>query len=354
MAVSGGTRLADLIRPEIFTSYIQQMTTERSAIIQSGAMVESGFINQFLAGGGSTAQIPGFRDLETGDERITNDSANPDPDITHNKIQTAQETIVRLSRNNSWSSTDLSAELTGEDPFAAIMQRVGAYWTRRMQRCFIAVINGIYASNQASPNANGESYAGQALQTSTHTANDMTQDISGNSYTKGLTDFSAEAFVDATATMGDSQDMLSMVMVHSMVYAKMKKNNMIDFTPDSDQKIMIPTFLGHRVVVDDLMPRSGNVYDTWLFAPGTIEYGMGSPMTPVEVYRRPDHARGGGADELYNRVQWCFHPVGYRYVGTHGQQGGPSNAQLAAASSWSRVFAEREMIKMARLRTREA
>lgn len=354
---SGGTVLSDVIVPEIFTNYIQQITTEKSAIIQSGAVVESGFINQFLAGAGNTAQIPGFRDLDTGsddgtDERVTNDASNPD--ISHKKIQTAQETVVRLSRNNSWSSSDLSSELIGVDPMAAIMNRVGEYWTRRMQRCFISIVRGVFANNDAAPNNAGTEYAGQAIQTSTHTAGDMTFDISGNAYTKGLTTFSAEAFVDATATMGDSQDMLSMVLIHSAVYARMKKANMIDFVPDSEQMIRIPTFLGHRVIVDDLMPNAGGVYDSWLFAPGTFEYGMGTPKTPVEMYRRPDQANGGGEDELYHRLQWCFHPVGYRYVGAHGTQGGPDNTQLRAASSWSRVFTEREMIKIARLRTRES
>jgi len=349
---SGNTRIADMIVPEIFQSYIQQITTEKSEIVRSGAMIESGVINQFLMGAGNTFQIPGFRDLDNDEERVTNDSS--DPSITHNKNETEQETVVRLSRNNSWSSSDLASELTGADPMMAIMQRVGAYWTRRLQRCFISVVQGVFADNDANPNTPSGSGVGKAYGADNHAAGDLTHNIAGSSYTRGITDFSAEAFVDATATMGDSQDMLSMVMVNALVYSKMKKNNMIDFVADSMQQISIPTFLGHRVIVDNAVPTTNGISDTWLFAPGAFEYGMGSPMTPVEVYRAPEKANGGGQDELYNRVVWCLHPVGHRYVGTNGTQGGPTNTQLSAATSWSRVFAERNMIKIARLRTRES
>jgi hypothetical protein len=34
----------------------------------------------------------------------------------------------------------------------------------------------------------------------------------------------------------------------------MQKNNLIDFIPDAEGHINIPTFLGRRVIVDDGMP----------------------------------------------------------------------------------------------------
>ena len=60
---------------------------------------------------------------------------------------------------------------------------------------------------------------------------------------------------------------------------------------------------------------------------------------------------------MYDRVQWCLHPVGHAYVGT-SPSGGPTNAattnNLAAATSWQRAFTERKQIKVARLITRES
>jgi hypothetical protein len=186
----------------------------------------------------------------------------------------------------------------------------------------------------------------------------MTQDISGASFVDGVTNFSAEAFIDATATMGDSMGELTMVMVHSLVYARMQKNNLIDFVSDSvnGNAVSIPTFLGREVIVDDGVPRTAGVFNTWLFGAGAVRGGVGAPKVPTETFRAPAAGNGGGQDTLYNRVEWIIHPVGHAYIGTPAK-GGPSNAtssnNLANAGSWSRVFSERKQIRIARLITRE-
>lgn len=238
---------------------------------------------------------------------------------------------------------DLTAALAGADPMQAIANRVADYWTRRLQALFVATMNGIFAQNAlASPTG--------------ATQNDMTHNISGSAYVQGVTDFSAEAFIDAAGTMGDSMEDLSLVLMHSVVYMRAQKNNLIDFIPDSEGRINIPTFLGRQVVVDDGMPSSSGVFNTWLFAAGALRFGSGNPAVPTEVNRIASAGGGGGQDVLHNRVEWLLHPTGNAYVGTP-PAGGPDNTSstnmLAAAASWARVFPERKQIKIARLITRE-
>jgi hypothetical protein len=341
---SGVTRLADVVVPEIFTPYVQQLTQEKSRLIRSGAIMVDAVLTNALAGGGLTFNEPSFKDLDNDAENVSTD----DPAVLSipNKIGSATEIQVRLSRNNSWSSMDLTGDLAGADPMQAIGNRVADYWTRRMQLAFVATLNGVFADNAAAPSG------------TEHVQNDMTHDVSGASFSDGVTNFSAEAFIDATATMGDSMGELSMVMMHSLVYARALKNNLIDFVQDSvnGESISIATFLGREVVVDDGVPRSGGVFNTWLFGAGSIRMGSGSPKVPTEVDRAPAAGTGSGQDILYNRIEWIIHPVGHAYVGT-AASGGPSNAatsnNLAAAGSWARVYSERKMIKIARLITRE-
>ena len=339
---AGTVQLADVIVPQIFTPYVQQYTQEKSRLIQSGLVAASPFLNTFLAGPGLTINVPSFKDLDNDAENVSSDQAS---DSSPNKIGTSQEIAVRLSRNNSWASYDLVEALIAKDPMEAIGSRVGAYWVRRMQAAFIAVIKGVFADNDAAP-------AGTE-----HTQYDLTVDIKGASFSDGVTNFSAEAFVDATLTMGDSMGEIEVIAMHSVVYARMQKNNMIDFVPDAEQKINIPFFLGREVIVDDSMPAAGGVYETWLFGRGAVLIGQGAPLVPTEVDRKPATGNGGGAEVLYNRVEWCFHPVGHKYVGT-SPVGGPSNAatsnNLAHAGSWMRSYSERKQIKIARLITREA
>lgn len=336
------TRLSDLIVPAVFTPYKQQITEQKSRLIQSGAVVRSAMLDSFLAGAGLTVNAPSFRDLAQDDENTSTD--DPAQLSTPKKIGTAQEIAVRLSRNQSWSSMDLNAALIGVDPLEAIAQRVGYYWTLRAQAAFIATMKGIFADNDAAPVG------------SEHVQGDLTIDVSGSSYSAGVTDFSAGAFIDAITTAGDSKEGLGMVMVHSIVHARMQKNNLIDYIPDARGEIMIPRFLGREVIVDDSVPFSSGVFETWIFGPGAVQIGMGAPKVPTEVDRSPSAGNGGGQETLYDRVEWALHPEGHAYVGT-APSGGPTNAatsnNLAAAGSWARRYTERKQIKIARLKTRE-
>ena len=344
MAAGPLTQVSDVVVPEIFTPYIQQLTEEKSRIIQSGAAVRDGFIDGLLAGGGITFNVPSFRDLDNDADRVSTDTphaefsggvASPDPA----KVETDQEVAVRLSRNNSWSSADLTSALAGKDPMESIASRVAAYWTRRLQAVFVATVNGVVSDNDAN---NGGDY---------------TNDISGGAFIDGVTNFSAEAMIDAAVTMGDSMEDLTMIMVHSVVFARMQKNNLIDFIPDARGEINIPTFLGRQVIVDDGMPVTANVYDNWLFGAGAVRLGVSAPKMPTEIEREAGAGNGGGQEILYNRVEWSAHPVGHAYTGT-APNGGPGNGaganDLANAGSWDRVFPERKQIKFARLVTREA
>ena len=349
--------LSDIVVPENFTAYVQVFTEEKARLVQSGTVARQPLLDAFLAGGGNTINIPAFTDLDAGDtpatgaDRVTasidatgnhyslTDSGSSDPvtrDPVPQKIGSISEVAARLSRNNSWTSIDLAAALAGSDPMDAIASRVGFYWVRRLQRIFIATWNGVIADNAANDSA------------------DYALDVSGGGFVEGVTNFTAEAYIDAKNTMGDSMDNLSAIMVHSRVYARMQKNNLIDFIPDARGEVDIPVFQGAEVIVDDGMPRTGNVYDTWLFGPGAAQLGISSPKVPTAVTRLEGAGNGGGQEVLYNRQEYCMHPVGHAIQNVAVGSGGPTNAQIATAASWDRVYPERKQVPFARLVTREA
>jgi hypothetical protein len=338
---AGTTAVSDVVVPQLFGGYVQQLTEEKSRLIQSGAVARDAALDEFLSGGGLTMHAPSWKDLENDADNVSSDTTGTS---TPNKIGSADEIVVRLSRNNSWATADLSAALAGSDPADAIASRVADYWVRRAQAAFVATMKGVFADNAAAPTA------------TEHVQNDMTFDVSGAVFADGVTNFSAESFIDATLTMGDSMNSLGLIFVHSIVYGRMQKNNLIDFIPDSTGMISIPTFLGREVIIDDGMPASAGVFESWLFGRGAVRLGTGAPKVPTEIIRIPSAGNGGGQEQLYNRVEWCFHPVGHKYAGT-AANGGPSNAatanNLAHADSWARVFTERKQIKIARLITRE-
>jgi len=355
------TTIADVIVPEVFTPYTQQLTMEKTAIIQSGIAARDDFIDNLLAGGGFTFTVPSWQDIGDPAENVSSDDANTFS--TPNATQTSAEVAVRLSRNSSWSTMRLATALAGADPMQSIAARVSDYWVRRLQRAFVAAAAGVFATNELSDPTDGRSH-NIGLNAAYGNMADLTQDISTGGYAAGVSDFSASAFIDTCSLLGDAAEDVTAVFMHSVVYAKAQKNNLIDFIPDAEGHVNIPTFLGRRVVVDDGMPNpagdstagastSSGVYHTWLVGPASFRLGVGTPIVPTEVFRYPAQGNGAGSDVLFNRVEWCLHPVGHAYVGTNSN-GGPTNANLAAAPSFVRVFPERKQIKLARLITAES
>jgi len=357
MATGPLTQVSDVVVPEVFTPYVQQQTEQKSRLVQAGVLTRNALMDQLLGGGGLTFNVPSFRDLDDDTDNVSEDAVADSiawtqlsgsavganyPTLNDSvpfKVQTDTEVAVRLNRNASWSSADLAASLAGADPLDSIASNVAGYWTRRLQAAFIATVNGVIADNTANDSA------------------DYTNDVSGGSFVDGVTNFSAEAYLDAKVTMGDSMEDLAVVMVHSVVYNRMQKNNLIDFIPDAEGRVNIPTFLGAEVVVDDGMPVTSSVYDTWLFGRGALQLGVGMAKVPTEVERQASAGNGGGQEVLHSRQEWAIHPVGHAYTGT-APNGGPGNGtgsnNLANAGSWNRVYPERKQIKFARLVTREA
>jgi len=363
MATGPITQLSDIVEPSVFTPYVQQLTETKSRVVQSGILARNPLLDQLLGGGGLSFSVPSFRDLDDDADNVSGQEAadiqnasfeNGTPtdanraDSTPKKTAGDTEVAVRLNRNQSWSSSDLAAQVAGADPMSSIAARVAAYWIRRLQAIFIATMQGVSKDNGVNDSG------------------DYVNDISGTAFADGVTNFSAEAALDAALTMGDSMEDLTGMMVHSVVYNRMQKNNLIDFIPDARGEVTIPTFLGREVVVDDGMPSSTNVvladgtageagiYESWLFGAGAAQLGVGSPKVPTAVTREEQAGNGGGQEILFSRNEWCIHPTGHAYTGGTTAKGGPTNAQLNVATAFDRVYPERKQIKFARLVSREA
>ena len=359
------TTIADVIVPEIFTPYTQQLTMEKTAIIQSGVAARDDFLDNLLAGGGLTFTVPSWQDIGDPAENVSSDDANTDS--TPNTTQTSGEVAVRLSRNSSWSTMRLATALAGADPMQSIASRVSDYWVRRLQRAFVAVANGVFTTNELSDPTLGRS-GRTGLSAAYGAQADLTNSIAASAYSAGVTDFQAESFIDTATLLGDAAEDVTAVFMHSIVYSKAQKNNLIDFIPDAEGHINIPVFLGRRVIVDDGMPNpagdtannantggGSGLYHTWLVGPASFRLGVGTPVVPTEVFRYPSRGNGAGSDVLFNRVEWAIHPVGHAWVGSSPvYEGGPTNGQLSASGSFVRVFPERKQIKPARLITRES
>lgn len=319
-------QLKDVIVPQQFAGYAQSKTKEISKLIGSGIVQADPVLTALLAGGGNTFHVPFFKDLDNDDADIMTDDAPGVNDSVPSKLGAGEEIGVRLLRHKSWSSNNLVNNLIAEDPMDAVSTRAAAYWDRQLQRAFVATMKGIFAAPSSTS---------------------MTVEVT--------TSITAGDVINASLLMGDALDDLKNMVVNSVVYGRLQKANLIQYIPNARGEITIPTYLGRTLVVDDAVPFDSTTgkYETWLLGNGAFRFGDVAPADAAEIERFASAGQGAGVDVLHNRVNWCLHPVGYKYVGP-ASKGGPSNAQLADSGSWVRVAPERKQVAIVRLVTKEA
>ena len=301
------TKIADVIVPEIFTPYVIERTAEKSRILQSGIAIANPKLNELVTAGGLTMNMPFWQDL-AGDDEVLSDQ-NP---LTPGKIGADKDIAALLMRGKAWGANDLAGALAGDDPMAAIADRVSDYWARKEQKVLVSVLAGVFAA---------ESMKNHVLDRSEVA-------ISGT------------VVLDGKQLLGDSAENLQAIMMHSAVYTELQKQNLIEFVPASDGKVMIPKYLTYDVIVDDGMPKEGDVYTTYLFARGSIGRGEGTPVSLVST--ETDRDSLAGEDYLINRRAFVMHPMGVKWIGNPAGTT-PTNAELATGTNWQRVYEDKNI-----------
>lgn len=331
-------QLTDVIIPEIYADYQAENSPEKTAFYESGIVVSNDLLNQKANSGGRILDLPFWKDLDSTDEpNISTD--DPDTEATPAKITTGMQVARMAYLNNGWSAADLAGEIAGSSPMRRIASRTGVYWLRQWQRRLIRTSLGILADNAA--NDDGDMVS------------DISIDDGANAAAANV--FSRAAFTTAAFTLGDAFESTSAIAVHSIVYKRMVDNNDIEFVRDSEGNLVIPSFMGRRVILDDGMPveaggTSGFKYTSVLYGAGAFGYGKGSPYMPLEVKREASQGNGAGIETLWERKSWLLHPFGYKFTSGTVTSDSATLTELATAGNWNRVV-ERKNVPMAFLVT---
>ena len=331
------TQITDVIVPEVYETYTPEDLPEKTAFFQSGVVIRNEMLNASALEGGNTINLPFWKDLDpTVAPNLSDDTATL---AVPNKITAGKQTARSAYLNQWYSNADLVSELANSDPNQQIRNRFGTYWLRQWQRRLMASCDGILADNVA--NDSGDMVIDVASET-----------IAGQT---ASTKFNLNSFVDAVGTAGDAGKMFTALAVHSAVMGQMRKNNDIDFIPDSMGQLTIPTYQGLRLIEDDGMTvtagaTDGFKYTSIMFGGAAFGYGEGSPYMPSEVKREALQGSGGGVNLIGERKTWLLHPLGFA-VGTAPAAESYTLAELRLAASWNRVSQSRKNIPMAFLIT---
>ncbi|RXI46527.1 coat protein [Clostridium tetani] len=313
---STGTKLSDVIVPELFNPYVVNRTMEKSALVQSGIITNNSEFDGLASQASPLINMPFFEDLTGESEQIIEDA-----DLGAAKIKSNKDVAAIIRRAKMWSATDLSAAMAGKDPMAAIGELVSGFWTRDMQKELIAILKGVFLSTSMKNNL---------------------LDITTLEGDKAK--WSASAFIDAQQLLGDAQELLTGVMMHSAVKSELKKQNLIQTIRPSDSP-EFEVYQDKRVIVDDGCPVDvGGVYTTYLFGQGALALGNGNPVGFVPTETDRDKKKGSGVDYLINRKTYILHPRGIKFTNAKvAKTEGPSRLELQEKTNWERVYEPKQI-----------
>jgi hypothetical protein len=330
--------LANIIDVTVFQDLPAVDSPEKTAFYESGVIVRNPLLDSFAMAAGKTAELPFWNDLDASSEpNLSDDTATL---ATPDEILQGEQIARKLFVNNGWKEADLAGELAmGGTAMEQVRARVDTYWRRQWQRRLVAATVGLLADNVANDSG------------------DMVFDASiedGDNATAANL-FSRSNFTAAAFTLGDMFDVTGAVAMHSVVYKRAVDNDDIEFIPDSQGNMTIPTYLGKRVIVDDGMTvvaggTSGFKYTTILFGAGAFGWGEGMPHIPTEIQRQESAGNGGGIETLWSRKTWLLHPFGYQFTSASVAGVSPTLAEYQNAANWDRVI-ERKNVPLAFLVT---
>lgn len=307
------TTIADLqIVPSKFSAYILERTTEKSTLVKSGVTTEDPTVSQVINGtpkGGNIITMPFYKPL-TGEDEVFGEE-----EIEVDKVGTDNEIATLLIRQRAWGDTDLSRVFGGTDPLAAIADLASDWWITREQAVMLSTLKGVLDPTKGALKSHVLDISG----------------VAGSDCIIGV-----DNTLDAKQLMGDAADKLGLVFMHSATFTRLQKQQKIDSEYDSDLKIKIDFYLGYRVIVDDGMPVTGGVYDTYFLGKGVFARNDGMPASLVGV--ETDRNKRIAENILINRRALVMHPTGLSWKADATLTGGKkyaSNADLEKAANWT-------------------
>ncbi len=324
------TRLSDAIIPSVYAQYSFEAHVQNLDLFQAGVLYSDPAISGKLSMGGRTVDMPGWKDLGSDASEPVND--DPTDSIELKKIGSRREVAARHIRAQAWGVPDLTGILAGDDPLRVIVNRQTDYWQRAHKKTIINSLMGVIADNVANDSG------------------DMVLDTNAS-----ITDTDA---IDAAYLLGDRADEFAVWWMHSKQMKVLKKADLIDFLPPSQQGgPMLPYYMGYRCVVDDDIPVSTGEYTSFLFKRNALmwsELPYGGEGGPIERDRKPRQGHGGGVTELVSRRHFVLHVPGTRWLDASTAGEFATDAELALAANWDRTATSVKNMTFVAVRTTEA
>lgn len=297
----------------------------KTALIESGVIVENAEIAKQIAGGSNIYSVPFYKNLP--DTAPVN--YDGDTDITSEEITGANEDGVVYGRAKAWMERDFVRDFHRADPMGFIASQVAGYWAHQDQKILLGIMKACMATTAVRETGWADALAAHTTDISTASTVGA-----GNLVTETTL---AEA---AQKACGDNSGIFTMAFMHSKIANALAKKDLLEYRKYTDpmgiqRQLNIADINGYTVIVDDSLVE-GSKYLTFLAGAGMFHAANAPVQVPVEVARDPKTK--GGENLLYTRVRKTIKPNGFSFVKPSGMGASPADNVLTAAGNYKCMF----------------
>ena len=340
---TGGVLLADIVKRNNLSRYVQEAIKERSLFVKSGAVVRSAFLD--AKEGGTRIQVPEFNPVAPTEEVMTGAAGwgtGSGGYLTPQKIGSATQIASIIHRGFAYAVDDLATLAAGEDPMNAIRNQLADAINKLNSQRLFYQLHGLFGtalSSNASDLAVGAS-SGQA----------EANYLSASNVAKGR------------ALLGERGDELDTLIVHPNVGFYLYQVGLLSFSTTAlstgtgiqwggggvgvDAK-SIGTFAGMNVIMDSQVNAvqpgtSGHIkeYYCYLVKSGTILEGV-----QQELRIEADRNILSKQDVLSVDYHTCYHVMGTKWGNAADN---PTNSVLGNKDNWTATY-DADLIPMVQL-----
>ena len=205
---ANATKLSDLVTQPAFLAYQREDIYNNCKWIQSGAVQRNSALD--ARQGGVRVNVPFFKPIDPTEVVIEdNNTWGAGGYVSPENITAGEQVMPILHRVFAYGSSDLAALGSGTDPMAAIRSYITKAVNKLRTRTLISQLNGVF----------GTALAGNAL--------DVSQAGAGAAEANFL---SAANVIRAKHLLGERADELSIIAMHSDVYAYLQAIGALTFS----------------------------------------------------------------------------------------------------------------------------
>lgn len=313
---------------EVFSDMMQEENFWRTEILASGIVVNDKTIMDLIGSKGNVATIPMYLPLNAHDENMEPLNNDGETDNVPVEIQGNKQTCMLIQRMKAFKSKDFTKELTGADPLGQIKAHIAEYYAQVWEIEMMNIAKAVLGNSALS---------------------DHVTDLSITSGTMGEANHITETtMIDAEqAALGDMAGGLGLAIMHSKIYAKYQKMNLVDYEKYTvlnalGKEVKLPSIHGKIPLVTDYytVDRSVSgfpVFNTYLFGSGAF-LSADKNNYEKQYTTNYDPQKNAGTEMLYTKQGRVLHPNGVSLAVDNIAKESPTKAELGTVGNWSLKF----------------